>query len=162
MMKSLLMGLLVFLAPQSSEEWFGRGLNAYNKGMYGEAVQLFTRAVEADTTSISARFNRATAYLRLQRYGDALADLNWCIARQPDRIAHRMQRAVIHAETGNTVQAIADLDLVISADSLFPKARSLRGRLLMRTDPTRACTDLRAAMAAGDNTAERFVNEFCK
>lgn len=162
MMKSLLIGLLVLLAPQSSEEWFGLGLNAYNKGNYGEAVLLFSKAVDADTTSISARFNRATAYLRLQRYGDALADLNWCISRQPDRIAHRMQRAVIHAETGNTQQALADLDLVIGADSLFPRARLLRGRLLMNADPTRACTDLRAAVAAGDKAAERYVTEFCK
>jgi tetratricopeptide (TPR) repeat protein len=160
-MKILLIALVIALTPQSSEEYFGLGLNAYNKGNYGEAALLFTKAVEADTTSISARFNRATAYLRLQRYGDALNDLNWCISRQPDRIAHRMQRAVIHAETGNTQQALVDLELVIGADSLFPRARLLRGRLLMNSDPARACADLRAAMAAGDASAERFVRELC-
>lgn len=162
-MRTILLTTFVLVtAFQSSDEWFGRGINAFNKGAYNEALLMFSRAVEADTTSVSARFNRATAYVRLQRYGEAINDLNWCLSRQPDRIAHRMQRAVAYAESGQTLASIADLDVIIAADSVFPKARLLRGRQLMRADPTRACVDLNAALAAGDSTAQRFIDGNCR
>ena len=160
-MKMLLATLLALMVPQQAEEWFGRGINAYNNGKYGEAVEFFTKAIAADTSSVSTRFNRGSAYLKLQRYGDALNDINWCMARRPDRIALRMQRAVIFAESGQKQLAVADLDLIIASDSTFPKARLLRGRLLLTTDTARGCADLRAAAAAGDNSARQYMTGIC-
>jgi tetratricopeptide (TPR) repeat protein len=160
-MKMFVIAAMLWLLPQQAEEWFGRGINAYNQGKYGEAVEFFNKAVAADTSSVSTRFNRATAYLKLQRYGDALNDVNWCIARRPDRIAIRMQRAVIFAEAGQKQLALGDLDMIIAGDSTFPKARLLRGRLLLTTDTARGCADLRAVIAAGDSSAVRYMTGIC-
>jgi tetratricopeptide (TPR) repeat protein len=160
-MKSALIVAMLLLLPQQAEEWFGRGINAYNQGKYGEAVEFFTKAVAADTANVSTRFNRATAYLKLQRYGDALNDINWCLARRPDRIAIRMQRAVVLAEAGQKQLAVQDLNMIIAGDSTFPKARLLRGRLLLTTDTASGCADLRAALAAGDSSARRFMTGLC-
>lgn len=161
----IVIGLLFWaccVQAQSVEEWFGLGVNAMNAGNIDRAIECFTKGLEADASSVSTRFNRATLLLRQRRYGEALADLDECKRRQPGRIAVHMQRAVVLAELGRTAEALDEVEAIVAADSTFPKARLLLGRLQVQSgDTVRGCASLLAVRAAGDASAERFLPASC-
>lgn len=146
------------------QELFGKGLNAFNKGNYGEAVVFYTQCIERDSLTMNVWFNRASAYLRLRDYGKAKEDLDHILKRQPELLNARMQRAVVEAEMGLLPMAIEDVSIVIRQDSTFPKAYLLRGRLTLRAnlDTLAACSDLKAALALGDSTSLRYMPSTCK
>ncbi|MCX6139439.1 MAG: tetratricopeptide repeat protein [Candidatus Kapabacteria bacterium] len=145
------------------QELFGKGLNAFNKGNYGEAVVFYTKCIERDSLTMNVWFNRASAYLRLRDYGKAKEDLDHILVRQPELLNARMQRAVVEAEMGLLPMAIEDVSTVIRQDSTFPKAYLLRGRMILRAnlDTLAACSDLKAALALGDSTALRYMTSKC-
>ena len=141
------------------QELFGKGLNAFNKGQYAEAVELYSRAIALDSISTNVRFNRAAAYMRMGRYGDAKDDLDRILAVRPELLNARMQRAVVQAEMGLLVHAMDDVTTVIQQDSTFPKAYLFRARVhrMLGTDARVVCADLREAFKLGDSTALRYM-----
>lgn len=162
-------GLLLFLLSTVAlaqddlqdvlQELFGKGLNAFNKGQYPEAVELYSRAIALDSISTNVRFNRAAAYMRMGRYGEAKDDLDRILAVRPELLNARMQRAVVQAEMGLLVHAMDDVTTVIKQDSTFPKAYLFRARVhrMLGTDPRVVCADLREAFKLGDSTALRYM-----
>ena len=146
------------------QELFGKGLNAFNKGNYGEAVIFYTRCIERDSLTMNVWFNRASAYLRLRDFSKAKDDLDYILLRQPELLNARMQRAVVEAEMGLLPMAIEDVSAVIGQDSTFPKAYLLRGRLRLAAfkDSAGSCQDHRAAFALGDSTALRYMTQGCR
>ena len=95
-------GLLLFLLSTVAlaqddlqdvlQELFGKGLNAFNKGQYPEAVELYSRAIALDSISTNVRFNRAAAYMRMGRYGEAKDDLDRILAVRPELLNARAGR----------------------------------------------------------------------
>lgn len=150
--------------PQDSDEHFGRGMNAFGKGQYDVAIDHFSKALEQDAFNIGIRFNRATCYLRLQKYDDAIKDLSRCIELAPDVTQAYMQRATAYAATRQRSLALQDVDTVIARDSVFPRAHVLRARLTMDMglDTTAACRDFMTALRLGDSTALRFMPARCR
>lgn len=142
------------------QELFGKGLNAFNKGKYSEAVELYSQALARDSGSTNVRFNRATAYMRMGRYGEAKTDLDWILMVRPELLNARMQRAVVQAEMGMLVHAVEDVTAVIQQDSTFPRAYLFRARVrrMLGTDPRVVCADLREALKLGDSTALRLMH----
>ncbi len=141
------------------QELFGKGLNAFNKGQYSEAVELYSRALALDSGSTNVRYNRAAAYMRMGRYGDAKIDLDRILVLRPELLNARMQRAVVQAEMGLLVHAVEDVTAVIEQDSTFPRAYLFRARVrrMLGTDPQAVCADLREAFKLGDSTALRSM-----
>lgn len=141
------------------QELFGKGLNAFNKGKYSEAVELYSRALALDSGSTNVRYNRAAAYMRMGRYGEAKTDLDWILMVRPELLNARMQRAVVQAEMGMLVHAVEDVTAVIQQDSTFPRAYLFRARVrrMLGTDPRVVCADLREALKLGDSTALRLM-----
>lgn len=160
--------LLVGLSTAQDEqdllqELFGKGVNAFNKGNYTEAVSYYTKCIEFDSLLVNVRFNRATTYMRLREPARAKADLDFILERKPEFVNARMQRAVVYAEIGLPQLAVADLTILIEQDSTFPKARLLRGKILLNSmhDTTAACADLRSALVLGDSSVSKIVDEVC-
>jgi len=150
--------------PQDSDEHFGRGMNAFGKGQYDVAIDHFSKALEQDAFNIGIRFNRATCYLRLQKYDDAIKDLSRCIELAPDVTQAYMQRATAYAATRQRPLALQDVDTVIARDPVFPRAHVLRARLTMDMglDTTAACRDFMTALRLGDSTALKFMPARCR
>lgn len=153
---------LSFLPEEN--EWFGKGLNAFNRGDYAESVVLYTKALEVDSGAAPAWYNRAAAYMRLKQFDKAHADLDRCLKIFPGAGNVRMQRAIVRSELSRYADALDDVNAVIRADATFPKARLLRGRILLAVykDTVAACEDFRATMAQGDSAAVRYVNGACR
>lgn len=150
--------------PQDSDEHFGRGMNAFGKGQYDVAIDHFSKALEQDAFNVGIRFNRATCYLRLQKYDEAIKDLSKCIELAPDVTQAYMQRAAAYAATRQRPLALQDVDTVIARDSVFPRAHVLRARLTMDMglDTMAACRDFRTALRLGDSTALKFMPTQCR
>jgi tetratricopeptide (TPR) repeat protein len=152
------------VALQDASEWFGRGLNAFNDGRYAESATLYTKAIELDSAAAPAWYNRAAAYIRLKQFDKAHQDLDRCIKIFPGATNVKMQRAIVRSELGRYAEALDDVNAVIRGDTTFPKARLLRGRILMAVykDTARACHDFRAALALGDSAAMRYAQGVCR
>lgn len=164
---SIMFGLFVTLGLQAQDasEWFGKGLNAFNNGNYGEAIVSFTRAIEQDSGASPAWFNRGTAYMRMRMFEKSYFDLTRCLQLRPSQVtmSARMQRAVVGAELGLRADALRDISMVIQQDSTFPRARLLRGRLqLAMGDTLNACADFRSALGLGDSAAVKYLQVTCK
>lgn len=160
----VMLGLGGAAVAQDASEWFGRGLNAFNRGDYAEAVTNYSRAIELDSGAAPAWYNRAAAYMRLKQFTNASDDLDRCLKLFPGAVNVKMQRAIVRAELGRTTEALDDVGDIILHDSTLPKARLLRGRILLVTlrDTVRACRDLRAALALGDSVALRYMKGACQ
>lgn len=153
----------MMFAAQDKGEWFGRGINAYGKGMYGEAAVNFTRAIEADSMNHIFWFNRATCWVKLRDYDKALFDLDRCLQLDPTATNALMQRAVAHAEMRNVDQAIRDVSKVIEIDPKFPRAHLLRGRLMLQKgERVEGCKDLKVAEEQGDPNAAALRKQSCE
>jgi tetratricopeptide (TPR) repeat protein len=149
---------------EKAQEYFGKGLNAYNAGDYAGAISWYTKCIELDSLTMNVRFNRATTYLRMRDLPKAKDDLDFILERQPELLNARMQRAVVQAEMGLSMLALEDLNTVIRQDSTFPKAYLMRGRLKARVlgDDPGACSDLKAALALGDRSALQYMSPACR
>ena len=149
---------------QDENEWFGKGLNAFNRGDYTEAVRLYTKAIEGDSAAAPAWYNRAAAYMRLKEFNNAHQDLDRCLKLFPGATNVKMQRAIVRSELGRYAEALDDVNTVIRGDTTFPKARLLRGRILLAIykDTVRACADFRATLSLGDSAARRYVQGVCR
>ncbi len=165
----LLIGTVTIVLAQDdlaekAQEYFGKGLNAYNAGDYAGAVAWYSKCIELDSLTMNVRFNRATTYLRMRDLPKAKDDLDFILERQPELLNARMQRAVVQAEMGLSMLALEDLNTVIRQDSTFPKAYLMRGRLRARAlgDEQGACADLKEALKLGDRSAESYMSPACR
>ena len=152
------------LFAQSEEEIFGKGLNAYNRGDYNEAIEFFTKAIEQDSMNHIFWFNRGTCYVKTRDYDRAEFDLMRSLKLDPYANNVAMQLAVVLAETGRAEQAILLMDQVIETDSTFPMAHLLRGRLRLTAgiDSVGACEDLHMSEKKGNPTARKYMPPWCK
>lgn len=155
--------ITTLVSAQDASEWFGKGLNAFNNKNYGEAAVNFTRAIEQDSGATPAWFNRASAYLRIGMYDKAKSDLDFLLRLEPNAVNALMQRSIVLANLGQRQEALRDVTRVIERDSTFPRARLMRGRLIlgMGGDTAEACLDLKAAFRLGDSTALHFMPPVC-
>jgi len=159
---SVVAGLAV-LSAQDKAEWFGLGINAYQKGNYGEAAVNFTRAIEMDSLNHIFWFNRATCFVKMRDYDKAIFDLQRTITLDPMSANAYMQLAVVLAETRRHENAILAVSKAIELDSTLPKTHYLRGRLYLSTgDTVAACSDLRISSERGDPAARSLLKETCE
>lgn len=151
------------LLAQDKSEWFGLGINAYQKGNYGEAAVNFTRAIELDSLNHIFWFNRATCFVKMREYDKAAFDLQRTITLDPLAANAYMQLAVVLAETRRHEPAIQAVSRAIELDSTLPKTHYLRGRLYLSTgDTLSACADLQRSSERGDPAARQLFQEICE
>ena len=84
------------------------------------ALKDCTKAIElSDTTSGAALDSRAMAYFRLNRFDDALADLDAALGQDPARAASLYLRGIILKRQGKTAQAAQDIDAAVFMSPLI-------------------------------------------
>jgi hypothetical protein len=77
-----------------------------------------TRAIELTEDSVAALDSRALVYFRLNRMGEALADVNAALDRNPMQAGSLYLRAAIERKTGKAASADTD---AASARLLSPR-----------------------------------------
>jgi tetratricopeptide (TPR) repeat protein len=124
------------------------------------------KALECDPDSRFARLMRSGVFMALERHADALADVEYVIAREPDNVSALRSRASFTfalalagngKSLGEAEKAVAD---VLEREPADPIARAYRGVIAGETgDAKGAIADLSYAIAHGArwNAAYEFL-----
>lgn len=105
----LVVAPLLAQAPPGFREAMDGGLEALRQGKYSAAAQAFTRAVQADPSSIPAHLYLGTAYLQMYIPGADSADNNAMAAS-----AHAEFRKVLEVDSANPVAMASDAGLYLN------------------------------------------------
>jgi TonB family protein len=119
------------VAAQTDTEWTNRGVQAFKNARYGEAIEAFQRAVDANPGNVTPRLYLATAHMQQYIPG----------AESPENVAHA-ERAfaeferVLAMDPGNkmALSSLASLEL---NRKRFEEARAWYKKLLV-VDPANA------------------------
>jgi tetratricopeptide (TPR) repeat protein len=95
-----------------------RGLTLSHLGRYDEAIRDFTRSFDTGSGAGAALGNRALVYLRLQRSGEAEADLARLEELFPEEAGTFYNKACFYCLCGNYDEALAALTTAIQG---YPK-----------------------------------------
>jgi tetratricopeptide (TPR) repeat protein len=95
------------------------------------AVQAYTQAIQLDSRFLPAYEERASGYLNLKHYPQALRDYDKILALDPDNITAYSDRGLAKLETGQYLSATLDFDDAIRRkdehDSFLPNLYEYRG-----------------------------------
>jgi RNA polymerase II-associated protein 3 len=92
------------------------GNTAFKKGLWDEAIQYYTKAIELDTLMIAALNNRAMAHLKLERWEEALIDCLAVLERQPSNVKALLRAAASEVELGKKDEAKQHLESALLAE----------------------------------------------
>lgn len=109
----------------------GLGHTLIALGRASEAVGQFDRAITSGDTEAGTHLGRGSALLATGDPDSAIRSFGEAIRIAPNLAAARYQRAQALSDRGNTAQALADIDHVLSRETGLERVRALaiRGRL---------------------------------
>ena len=128
-----------------------RGLLNLKRGKQAEAVQFFTRALALDQGNSDVLELRATAYEEMERFEDAIADIDHAMRADPSAWALPYRKAQLAAFRGDREAALSAADKVAAVEKGRISGLTLKARLLQRfKGPSEAKTAYQDALAAID------------
>jgi tetratricopeptide (TPR) repeat protein len=130
-----LIGLLVWsmVSTQSKWKYSDMGLEEYEKGNYQEAIENFSKAIDAYPDDASLYNNRGLTYFELKKYDKALSDFSKAIELKPDYAVACCNRGLVYFKTaagGNMEpfdKAILDFSKAIELEPKYVDAYYNRG-----------------------------------
>ncbi len=96
--------------PADAPGFNQRGDRYSRNGVYEQAIENYTRAIELDEAFAEAYFNRGVSYYELGRYQDAITDLSQAIRLNPtdDNYYSRRSLAYLFADQLELAQSDQD------------------------------------------------------
>jgi tetratricopeptide (TPR) repeat protein len=139
--------------------YFYLGYAASATGSLSDALDAYTFTIALTPGDYNAYYNRALIYYEMDRYAEALADLNQAIALNSQDGRFFANRGVIHAALGDEQAALDDYTraIVLRPDSVT--ALNNRGLIFYQQgDLARALADFDAGLAADPENADLYNN----
>ena len=101
------------------------GNTAFKKGLWEEAIQYYTKAIQLDTLMIPAWNNRAMAFLKVQHWEEALADSLAVLERQPSNVKALLRAAAAEAELDRKDEAKQHLESALLVEPSNIEAKKI-------------------------------------
>lgn len=101
------------------------------RGRYKQAIEKYDSVILFQTTNPKLYYNRSLGYINLQKYGEALVDLNKCLSLDTAFYDAYFNRAYVHNFMNNTAFALGDYNIYLEKNPLDYEARLARGKLLL-------------------------------
>lgn len=98
--------------PAKAEQYKTEANTAFNKGHYDQAIDLYSKAIDAFAQSAIYYANRSFAYLRTECFGYALADATKAIDIDPSYVKAYYRRASANMALGKFKLALTDFEQV--------------------------------------------------
>mmetsp|Transcript_19713 Transcript_19713/g.19816 ORF Transcript_19713/g.19816 Transcript_19713/m.19816 type:complete len:505 (-) Transcript_19713:32-1546(-) len=95
---------------------------AYSQGEIEKAIKLWNQVIDMEPNNETNFYKRFRVYLRLQKYKEALSDLNSALSIQPIYESALAQRGKLQLRMGRCQEAEKDLLLL---QSKYPKSREI-------------------------------------
>ena len=84
------------MSSQSASELFSEGNEAFVDEDFSLAVEKYTSAINQSPTNLASCYlKRATAYEKLEQFGDALGDLEKCLSLEAENSRAKMKKGVM-------------------------------------------------------------------
>jgi protein O-mannosyl-transferase len=106
----------VIAKSESKVAYLGLGNASVRKGDYEEAIRIFSKGIEFDSSSKELYHNRANAYRITNNPNGAISDLSVIIKKWPDANAYFTHGSLLNVNK-EWAAALKDLDKAISMDS---------------------------------------------
>ncbi|HZD32107.1 MAG TPA: toll/interleukin-1 receptor domain-containing protein [Candidatus Angelobacter sp.] len=107
----------------TAQQWFERGINAYNHNSFEEAVQLFSNAIRLNPDNPYAFNNRGLARYDLRDFAGALQDYAEAFRLDPQLPEVINNRGNVYLEQGNLEGALKDYDESLRLRPTYAVAR---------------------------------------
>lgn len=116
--------------PKAAASILGRAGWAWLRaGDFQRAEGLYTQALQRQPGDVDLHIDRAFARAEMERFWDALADLDAALAKDPRRADAYLYRASAHKALSNHRQAMADIGRALELRPGDPEAILLRGNV---------------------------------
>jgi len=95
----------------TAKDWFQKGVAYENQGVYGEAINMFTAAIETDRYYVDAYLHRGMAYRihEISATHEAIDDFSTAIALDPKNAEAYYQRGLVNEYAINNEAAKSDM-----------------------------------------------------
>ena len=80
------------MSSEQAERYKSQGNNALKANLFGEAVELYTKAISLDPNSEVYFSNRSAAYANMERYKEALDDAQEAVTLKPGWVKGHLRR----------------------------------------------------------------------
>ena len=139
----------------------------YNDGMYEflnnnleKSIEILSEAAEMDSARKLTFISRGSAYLRLNRLDEALADFNHAIDLDPDYARAYHLRAFVEEKRGDDTSALKDFTRAIEIDPEYGAAYHSRATLHTKMlNEDLAVEDIAMVQHLTNKNIEAFANE---
>lgn len=101
------------------DDLFTKGVEAFNKERFLEAVDMFGQVLSTNPTDTLALNNRALCFRQLERYDEALDDINTAILIDPRKSLYYSTKATILTKLHRQLEAVEELDKAIELEPLL-------------------------------------------
>ncbi|MGD2187934.1 MAG: tetratricopeptide repeat protein [Desulfobacterales bacterium] len=136
------------------------GIFEFMKDNFAKSIQLLTRAIELDTNHKLAYMSRGSAFLRLDRLDEAIADFDRAIQINPNSPRAYHLRGLAKEKQGIDAAAIADFDKAIEMDPEYAAAYYSRATLHTKMgNEDLAVDDIQMVQHLTNTNIETFANE---
>lgn len=145
--------------PNANDSYIN-GMFEFLKDNFGKSIELLTQAIEVDSDHKLAYMSRGSAFLRLERLDDAIADFNHAIRLNPDFPRSYHLRGLAKEKQGTYVDAVADFSKAIELDPGYAAAYYSRATLHTKMgNEDLAVDDIQMVQHLTNANIENFANE---
>lgn len=144
----------------NAKEFFKAGMGEFANFTFDKAIELMTRAIEADPTFTLAIVSRGAAYLKMDMLDQAQDDFNRAVEIDPDYARGYHMRGLISEKRGDNHAALADFDRALDLNPEYGAAYYSRATLHAKMDNTdKAQDDIEMVAHLGNRNMESFMND---
>jgi tetratricopeptide (TPR) repeat protein len=135
----------------------------YRQGDFNGAIEDYSHAISINPDA-ELYFNRASNYLNMDKYTEAIDDLNQVITANSTFYDGYYMRSQAYGRSGKFAEAIKDLDKMVQLQPKNPLGFYLRGYtyVVFLQNREKGCPDLQQAKQMGDTSADSLIIEYCK
>lgn len=145
--------------PKANDHYIN-GMFEFLKDNYGKSIQLLSRAIEEDSDHKLAYMSRGSAFLRLERLDEAIADFGHAIHLNPDFPRSYHLRGLAKEKQATWEDAIADFSKAIELDPEYAAAYYSRATLHTKMgNEDLAVDDIQMVEHLTHTNIETFANE---
>jgi tetratricopeptide (TPR) repeat protein len=109
-----------------------QALSAFAREDYDESIRFFNEVLSQNPDHRLSILSRGSAFLRLNRLAEAMADFDRVIALYPDYVRGYHLRGVAKATRGDGLEALKDFDKAIEMDAAYGAAYASRASVHQR------------------------------
>jgi tetratricopeptide (TPR) repeat protein len=121
-----------YLDPSNPEKQFESARKAMCEAKYSAAIEMYLQLQAKFPDSARTRVGLARCYHSLGREGDALAELESAVDRNPNYVHAHHQLGVLHLANGHVQKALVNFDAAINLSPLNPIRYEAIGEILIR------------------------------